>query len=215
MSAGVSTAGGPLRRPRLTLRLPTRSARGITGRRSGSASYGCGRRSRWPPPNTFSGQRGAMRATPRRGTGSASPACAWASVPRRPARANAVRVYTILPPAFYRSLKAWNDAHPDRALWLLHGVWTELPPGDDYDAVNWKAGFRAEMRRVVDLVHGHGLIAGRPGHAFGRYDSDVSDHVLGFIIGREWEPFSIRAYNARRRDRTAFAGRFLALDRGD
>src|SRR6266550_123113 len=30
------------------------------------------------------------------------------------ARANAVRVYTILPPAFYRSLKAWNDAHPDR-----------------------------------------------------------------------------------------------------
>jgi len=130
------------------------------------------------------------------------------------ARANAVRVYTILPPAFYRSLKAWNDAHPDRALWLLHGVWTELPPGDDYDAVTWKAAFRAEMRRVVDLVHGHGLIAARPGHAFGRYDGDVSDHVLGFIIGREWEPFSIRAYNARRRDRTAFAGRLLVLDRG-
>src|SRR3989475_805891 len=130
------------------------------------------------------------------------------------ARANAVRVYTILPPAFYRSLKAWNDAHPDRALWLLHGVWTEPPPGDDYDAASWNAAFRAEMRRVVDLVHGHGLIAARPGHAFGRYDSDVSDHVLGFIIGREWEPSSIRAYDARRRDRTAFAGRFLALDRG-
>ena len=130
------------------------------------------------------------------------------------ARANAIRVYTILPPAFYRSLRAWNDAHPDRALWLLHGVWTELPPGDDYDGVAWKAGFRAEMRRVVDLLHGHALIAARPGHAFGRYDSDVSEHALGFIIGREWEPVSIRAYNARRRDRTAFAGRFLALDRG-
>src|SRR5439155_194019 len=83
----------------------------------------------------------------------------------------------------------------------------------DYDGVAWKAGFRAEMRRVVDLLHGHALIAARPGHAFGRYDSDVSDHALGFIIGREWEPVSIRAYNARRRDRTAFAGRFLALDR--
>ena len=130
------------------------------------------------------------------------------------AHANAIRVYTILPPAFYRSLKGWNEAHPDRALWLLHGVWAELPPGDDYDAVTWKAEFRAEMRRVVDLVHGHALIAARPGHAFGRYDSDVAEHVLGFIIGREWEPFSIRAYNARRRDRTAFVGRFLALDRG-
>jgi len=130
------------------------------------------------------------------------------------ARANAVRVYTILPPGFYRALKAWNDAHPDRAVWLLHGVWTELPPGDDYDAATWKASFRAEMRRVVDLVHGHAAIAARPGHAFGRYDADVSNHVLAFIIGREWEPFSIRAYNRRRRDRTAFPGRFLAVDRG-
>src|SRR6266516_4753138 len=58
------------------------------------------------------------------------------------------------------------------------------------------------------------IVAARPGHAFGRYDTDVSDHVLGLVIGREWEPFSIRAYNARRRDRTTFPGRFLALDRG-
>lgn len=130
------------------------------------------------------------------------------------AHANTVRLYTILPPGFYRALKAWNDGHPDRALWVLHGVWTELPAHNDYDGATWKAAFRAEMRRVVDLVHGHALIAARPGHAFGRYDSDVSDHVLGYIIGREWEPFSIRAYNTGRRDRTRFAGRFLALDHG-
>lgn len=130
------------------------------------------------------------------------------------ANANAVRLYTLLPPAFYRALKSWNDAHPDRALWLLHGVWTELPPGHDYDATAWKTAFRAEMRRVVDVVHGRGLIAARPGHAFGRYEADVADHVLAFIIGREWEPFSIRAYNARRPGRTRFDGRFLAVDRG-
>ncbi|HEV2751596.1 MAG TPA: tetratricopeptide repeat protein [Gemmatimonadales bacterium] len=132
------------------------------------------------------------------------------------ARANAVRVYTILPPAFYRALKAWNAAHPDSGLWLLHGVWTELPPRQDYDNAAWKAAFRAEMRRVVDVVHGHALIAARPGHAFGRYDADVSDHVLAFIIGREWEPFSITVYNRRRRGppRTMFTGRFLAVDRG-
>ena len=130
------------------------------------------------------------------------------------ARANAVRVYTILPPAFYRALKAWNTAHPDSTLWLLHGVWTEPPPRQDYDATAWKAAFRAEMRRAVDVVHGRALIAARPGHAFGRYETDVSDHVFGFIIGREWEPFSITAYNRRRRDRTTFSGRFLAVDRG-
>lgn len=130
------------------------------------------------------------------------------------AHANAVRLYTILPPAFYRALKGWNAAHSDSAVWLVHGVWTELPPRHDYDAAAWKSAFRAEMRRAVDVVHGHALIAARPGHAFGRYDADVSDHALAFIIGREWEPFSITAYNARRRHHTTFTGRFLGVDRG-
>src|SRR5437870_4633329 len=130
------------------------------------------------------------------------------------ANANAVRLYTILPPAFYRALRRWNDGHPARPLWLIHGVWAELPPRDDYDDARWKEGFRTEMRRVVDAVHGHARLPARPGHAFGRYDADVSDHVLGYILGREWEPFSIRAYNKRQQDRTAYAGRFLAVDRG-
>src|SRR5256884_1253199 len=70
------------------------------------------------------------------------------------------------------------------------------------------------MRRVVDLVHGRARIGARPGHAFGRYDADVADHVLAYLIGREWEPHSIERYNARRRGRTAYAGRFLTIDRG-
>ncbi len=130
------------------------------------------------------------------------------------ANANVVRLYTILPPSFYRALKRWNDDHPDRALWLMHGVWAEAPPDDNYDDSAWKREFREEMRRVVDVLHGHAVIPQRPGHAFGRYTVDVSDHVLGFIIGREWEPFTIRNYNARRRRQTSFAGRFLTVDRG-
>jgi tetratricopeptide (TPR) repeat protein len=132
------------------------------------------------------------------------------------ANANVVRLYTILPPAFYRELKRWNAAHPDRPLWLVHGVWAELPRRGDYDAPEWKGSFRAEIRRVVDVVHGRAAIGRRRGHAWGRYDADVSDHVLAYIIGREWEPFSIRAYNKLRSGAraTAYAGRFLAVDSG-
>jgi tetratricopeptide (TPR) repeat protein len=128
------------------------------------------------------------------------------------ANANTVRLYTILPPAFYRAFQQWNEAHPDRTLWLVHGVWAEPPPRDDYDAAPWKAEFRAEMRRVVDLLHGRARIAARPGHAFGRYDVDVSAHVLAYLVGREWEPHSIELYNARRRGRTGYGGRFLTID---
>lgn len=130
------------------------------------------------------------------------------------AHANVVRLYTLLPPAFYRALKTWNDAHPEQALWLVHGVWAEAPSDDDYDEPGWKNEFHDEMRRVVDAVHGHAVIPGRPGHAFGRYTIDVSDHVLAFIIGREWEPFTIHHYNELRPTQTRFVGRFLAVDSG-
>jgi tetratricopeptide (TPR) repeat protein len=127
-------------------------------------------------------------------------------------RANTLRVYTILPPAFYRALRGWNLANPGRELWLVHGVWTELPPGDDFDAAAWKGGFRDEMRRVVDLVHGAIDIPPRPGHAAGRYDADVSPWTLAYIIGREWEPYAVKAFDARHPERRPWRGRFLESD---
>ena len=34
-----------------------------------------------------------------------------------------------------------------RALWLIHGVWTELPPHHDFENAVWKGDFRSEMRQ--------------------------------------------------------------------
>jgi hypothetical protein len=127
--------------------------------------------------------------------------------------ANTLRVYTILPPSFYRSLRAWNLSHPDRALWLVHGVWAELPPRHDFNNPAWKREFQTEMRRVVDLIHGSATIPLRPGHAGGRYDADVSRWVLGYIIGREWEPFAVRAFDANN-PRGAYGGRYLQARQG-
>ncbi|HSB53561.1 MAG TPA: hypothetical protein VLD58_04365, partial [Gemmatimonadales bacterium] len=124
--------------------------------------------------------------------------------------ANTVRVYTILPPAFYRALAAWNRGHPDRILWLIHGVWTELPPEHDFDDSAWKGEFREEMRRVVDLLHGHASFPARPGHAGGRYDADVSAWTLAYIIGREWEPFAVKEFERRHPEHAPYSGRFLA-----
>jgi hypothetical protein len=127
--------------------------------------------------------------------------------------ANTLRLYTILPPAFYRALRGWNLSHPDRVLWLLHGVWTELPPSDDFADREWEAAFQREMRRVVDLIHGAAEIPLRPGHAHGRYDADVSPWVLGYIIGREWEPFAVKAFDAQRPS-GSYPGRYLRVHRG-
>jgi hypothetical protein len=126
---------------------------------------------------------------------------------------NTLRLYTMLPPGFYRALRGWNLSHPDRVLWLVHGVWTELPPRHDFADPAWEAGFQREMRRVVDAVHGAGTIAVRPGHAGGRYDADVSPWVLGYIIGREWEPFAVKAFDAGQ-PAGSYSGRYLRVQRG-
>jgi hypothetical protein len=127
--------------------------------------------------------------------------------------ANTLRVYTILPPAFYRALRGWNLENPRRTLWLVHGVWTELPPSDDFDDAGWKGEFQSEMRRVVDLLHGAAAIPPRPGHAAGRYDADVSPWTLAYIIGREWEPFAVKAFD-QRNPSGAYSGRYLRVRRG-
>lgn len=123
--------------------------------------------------------------------------------------ANALRLYTILPPSFYRALRGWNRTHPDRALWLIHGVWTELPPDHDFEDPEWKERFRQEMRRVADLLHGQAEFPVRPGHAGGRYDADLSPWTLGYILGREWEPYAVKDFDAKHPP-APFRGRYLA-----
>ena len=128
--------------------------------------------------------------------------------------ANTVRLYTIHPPHFYRALAAWNQAHRDSPLWIVHGVWTELPEDDDFAGREWEGQFFAEMHSVVDLLHGRLDLPPRPGHSSGQYTADVSPWVLAYIIGREWEPYSAANFNAKRPGDTTWNGRYLTVRGG-
>ena len=132
--------------------------------------------------------------------------------------ANTIRVYTVHPPHFYVALRNWNLAHPARPLWLIHGVWTEPPPGkkeEKYDDPVWLGRFQREMRRVVGLVHGDASIPPSPGHASGSYLADVSPWTLGYITGREWEPYSVVTYNTLHPRKTSYAGKYITISDGN
>ncbi|MBX7120467.1 MAG: hypothetical protein K1X31_15850 [Gemmatimonadaceae bacterium] len=128
--------------------------------------------------------------------------------------ANAVRTYTILPPAFYRALRGHNRTHPDALVHLIHGVWTEAPPRNDFGDRAFDEDFTQEIRRVVDLLHGAAEFPARPGHAGGRYDADVSPWVIAYVIGREWEPYAVGGYDADPRAPRRFLGSHLVLEAG-
>ena len=122
----------------------------------------------------------------------------------------AVRVYTILPPAFYDALLEFNRGRPADPLYLVHGLWVELPDDDDFARPEFIESYQADMRRLVDLVHGALDLPLRPGHAGGRYRSDVSRYWVATILGREWEPFSVLAFDARSPQVTDYTGRFVS-----
>ncbi|KHF29944.1 hypothetical protein LR68_01423 [Anoxybacillus sp. BCO1] len=113
--------------------------------------------------------------------------------------ANAVRVYTIHPPAFYEAFYEYNEI-AEQPLYLFHGVWvneeTFLRTNDAFAKENTDE-FVAEMKRTIDIVHGRATIPPRPGHASGIYRYDISPYVLGWIFGVEWEPTVVHATNMK------------------
>jgi len=110
--------------------------------------------------------------------------------------ANLVRVYTILPPEFYSALKAFNrDRAPEDRLLLIQGIWATLPPSHDFRDPSYLEQLRFEIRDAVDVVHGNAEIPHRYGHAYGIYRADISEYLLAFIFGREWEPGAVAVYN--------------------
>ncbi len=130
---------------------------------------------------------------------------------------NCLRVYTVHPPHFYQVLREHNlkaTAAGKPPLWLIHGVWTELPPEDDFRDPAWYGEWKQEMRNVVDLLHGRANLMPRPGHSSGAYRADVSPWTLAIILGREWEPFSLEAFHAKYPGTSDWQGRFLGVKGG-
>jgi hypothetical protein len=122
--------------------------------------------------------------------------------------ANTVRAYTLLPPEFYRALRTHNAMAGARRLWLIQGVWAELPDDEDFSDRDYIDEFRAEIERVIDAVHGDLVLPPRPGHADGIYDTDASASILAFIVGREWEPYAVKAFDAAH-PAVSYAGTYL------
>jgi hypothetical protein len=128
--------------------------------------------------------------------------------------ANTVRVYTMLPPEFYRALATHNALPAAKKLWLIQGVWAELPERDDFWDDDYIGEFEHEIAGVIDAVHGDLVMPERPGHASGIYETDASGSLLALIVGREWEPYAVKAFDENNADRTAWRGAYFSVEGG-
>ena len=104
--------------------------------------------------------------------------------------ANTTRVYTLHPPGFYNALLKYNESHENK-LYVLHGVWINeeklAESLDAFEEENQKQ-FQSEMKKIVDVIHGNKVVKPEIGHASGDYQSDISEYVIGWVLGIEWLP---------------------------
>ena len=103
--------------------------------------------------------------------------------------ANTIRVYTLMDPSFYRALNIFNHENKNEPLYLMQEIWPEeeVPEGNFFDE-EYQKEYEKEIRYAIDAIHGNAEIEERFGRAYGKYYEDVSDYLVGYLIGRELEP---------------------------
>ena len=131
-----------------------------------------------------------------------------------------LRVYTILEPEFYEALSDFNAGRED-PLWLVHGVWSpeEELTGEDLEGrdaytPHITETFEGEITDAVHVVHGDADLPERRGHAGGRYRTDVSEYVLGWIVGTEWFAPAVKKTDDANEGMEPFSGEFFRATRG-
>jgi hypothetical protein len=124
-----------------------------------------------------------------------------------------LRIYTLLPPAFYDALGAYDRRHPRAPLWLLQGIYLDQGRLDSvhnaYDPV-LSAETDRDIRDAVAALHGHAHIPARPGLASGRYRTSVSPWLLGWVFGVEWDPTTAMLTDAANASVPRFRGTYVS-----
>ena len=126
---------------------------------------------------------------------------------------DSLRVYTLHHPQFYRAFADHNRSHPDTPMLLLHGIWL-TEEAESSHLLAHASEFNEDIAEVVDAVHGRRIVDERFGRAWGTFDVDVSEWVLGWILGREVAPEEIAATNAADPTFTSYAGDSISLEEG-
>lgn len=124
---------------------------------------------------------------------------------------NTIRVYTLMPPAFYKALYDFNKDAED-PIYLMQEIWPEEHPLDaDYLKSEYNQTYQTEMNYVVGAIHGDVSIPKRSYRAYGAYAYDVSPYLLGYLVGREMEPEEVIATDNRNKG-YAFKGDYFLSD---
>ena len=130
--------------------------------------------------------------------------------------ANTIRVYTIQSDTFYDAFYEYNKDNKN-PLYMLHGVWVnDYVLNSHRDAYNkdFYDKFLEHSKIMVDVIHGNRkLNLGRVASAgHGTYKKDISDWVIGYILGVEWDDSTVSYTDDLYKDKegySSYSGKYM------
>ena len=130
--------------------------------------------------------------------------------------ANTIRVYTVMSDEFYKAFYEYNNSR-ETPLYLIQGVWVDDNLLNVTDTANehvFRDSFYTYCETAIDVVHGNKKIfdGQYKGVGGGSYTKDVSQWVIGYVLGVDWSADSIAYANDRFSDIRGYEGKYLYSD---
>src|SRR5260221_7380437 len=117
-------------------------------------------------------------------------------------------------PAFYRALKPNNEKSGAQRLYLFQQVTlVSQEVRNLFDSAVTEPA-RAEIRYVIEALHGQGNVPERKNSAGGLYTIDVSEYVMGLALGRALESHIVLGTNELNSFRNNYSGKYVSVKGG-
>lgn len=130
--------------------------------------------------------------------------------------ANTIRTFRIYNDTFYNAFYKFNQDR-NEPLYLLQGIQVNEYAGNNcYDAYSEDFYYQLydETEMAVDVIHGRRNIPDTDTRGFGKFRKDVSPWVIGYIVGTDWNPFTIEYTNNNGYDES-YEGNYLSTENAD
>lgn len=125
--------------------------------------------------------------------------------------ANTIKVYNIMNQDFYDAFYEYNKEN-NNPLYLLQGITV-----DDYGQFSNRDMYSDEVlgklledtRTAIDIVHGRMKFYLGEKTGNGTFNKDISEWLLGYMIGSEWQDDTIEYTNHINADKSKYEGEYI------
>lgn len=125
---------------------------------------------------------------------------------------NTIRIPSIQSPIFYNAIYNFNKDNKN-PLYIIHDIpLQETLIYGQYDAYSKDISkqLHKDIENTIDIVHGRKIKINNDIFSSRLYLKDVSQYVLGYVIGNEWDPTFVKITNQKNKEDTSYDGKYIS-----